>query len=78
MMIKIVVLFFLISTSECLKIVKKPVELHGRIIGGQEAYAGQFPWAAAIYITTNNGNYFCGGALLSSLYVLTAGQCVDG
>lgn len=77
-MLKIVAFLFLISTSECLKKVNNSVEVNGRIIGGQEAFAGQFPWAAAIYITTNDGNYFCGGALLSSLYVLTAGQCVDG
>lgn len=49
-----------------------------RIIGGKEAYAGQFPYVAAIYLTTNSGNYFCGGVILNNLFILTAGQCVDG
>jgi secreted trypsin-like serine protease len=49
----------------------------GRIIRGQVAYAGQYPFIAAIHKSTNEGNYFCGGTLLDSQWVLTAGTCVD-
>ncbi|EFA04554.1 brachyurin [Tribolium castaneum] len=49
-----------------------------RIIGGHNAYAGEFPYAAAIYKSTSEGRYFCTGSLLSNQWVLTAGQCVDG
>ncbi|XP_044268052.1 brachyurin-like [Tribolium madens] len=49
-----------------------------RIIGGHNAYAGEFPYAAAVYKTTSEGRYFCTGSLLSNQWVLTAGQCVDG
>jgi secreted trypsin-like serine protease len=49
-----------------------------RIIGGNVARVGQFPFIAAIYINTANGNYFCSGALINSEWILTAGQCVDG
>jgi secreted trypsin-like serine protease len=49
-----------------------------RIIGGQVSYAGEFPYAAAIYKATANGNYFCTGSLLTSEWIITAGQCVDG
>lgn len=49
----------------------------GRIIGGQDAFAGQFPWVAAIYLTNDQGNYFCGGSLFTNQFVLTAGQCVN-
>ncbi|RZC42386.1 Trypsin domain containing protein, partial [Asbolus verrucosus] len=49
-----------------------------RIIGGEVARAGQFPWQAAIYKHTADGNYFCGGALITEQWILTAGQCVDG
>ncbi|RZC38661.1 brachyurin-like, partial [Asbolus verrucosus] len=48
------------------------------IIGGDAARAGQFPFSAAIYITTEEGAYFCGGALISNEWILTAGQCVNG
>ncbi|KYB27513.1 Transmembrane protease serine 9-like Protein [Tribolium castaneum] len=56
----------------------KSVQIGGRIIGGQKAYAGQFPFLAAIYTHTKDGSYFCGGALLNQEWVLTAGHCVDG
>ncbi|KAJ3632602.1 hypothetical protein MTP99_009599 [Tenebrio molitor] len=49
-----------------------------RIIGGQEAYAGQFPYAAAVYKSTPSGNFFCTGSLMNYQWILTAGQCVDG
>lgn len=49
-----------------------------RIIGGDVADAGQFPFAAAIYKRTNDGTFFCVGSLLNHEWILTAGQCVDG
>ncbi|XP_063913786.1 brachyurin-like [Zophobas morio] len=49
-----------------------------RIIGGNNAYAGQFPHAAAITVQTSNSRIFCGGTLINNEWVLTAGQCVDG
>ncbi|XP_044268053.1 brachyurin-like [Tribolium madens] len=49
-----------------------------RIIGGNTAFAGQFPFAAAIYKRTNDGTFFCVGSLLNHEWILTAGQCVDG
>lgn len=50
--------------------------LGSRIVGGLPANAGQFKFAAAIYITKTDGNYFCGGALMNNNWVLTAAQCV--
>ncbi|RZC39284.1 Trypsin domain containing protein, partial [Asbolus verrucosus] len=47
-----------------------------RVIGGDIARAGQFPWQAAIYKDTDEGRYFCGGALISDQWILTAAQCV--
>jgi hypothetical protein len=47
-----------------------------RVVGGQLANAGQFPWQAAIYKYTADGRYFCGGTLFNEQWILTAGQCV--
>ncbi|KAJ3656360.1 hypothetical protein Zmor_015443 [Zophobas morio] len=47
-----------------------------RIIGGIGAPASRFPYSAAIYQTTADGTYFCGGALINDQWVLTAGHCV--
>ncbi|EFA04555.2 serine protease H117 [Tribolium castaneum] len=49
-----------------------------RIIGGEVAFAGQFPYIAAIYKSTNTGTFFCGGALMNNQWILTSGYCVDG
>merc|ERR1719244_1229012 len=43
-----------------------------RIVGGDEAGFGTFPWQAYIRIGTSR----CGGSLINSWYVVTAGHCV--
>lgn len=43
-----------------------------RIVGGTEAGFGSFPWQAYIRI----GSSRCGGSLVNSNYVITAGHCV--
>ncbi|XP_065349068.1 brachyurin-like [Cloeon dipterum] len=44
-----------------------------RIIGGQTAAEGQFPYQAGIFIDVTR---FCGGVLISPNYVLTAAHCI--
>jgi len=46
-----------------------------KIVGGDEAVPGEFPWQVAIRI---DGMYFCGGSLIDSTHVLTAAHCTDG
>lgn len=46
----------------------------GRIIGGQLASNGQFPYQVGLSL---NGAW-CGGSLISSTVILTAAHCVYG
>ena len=49
---------------------------HTRIIGGQTAYKGEWPWQAAL-VHTSNSEIFCGGTLIKRQWVLTAAHCFD-
>ncbi|XP_034177515.1 uncharacterized protein LOC117602982 [Osmia lignaria lignaria] len=44
-----------------------------RIVGGQNADPGEWPWIAALF---NAGRQFCGGSLIDDKHILTAAHCV--
>lgn len=62
-------------TSKC-GIVETPL-----IVGGNKAYATEFPHMAAIGFgdaesEISDINWMCGGSLISAKFVLSAGHCV--
>ncbi|CAH0397854.1 unnamed protein product [Chilo suppressalis] len=56
------------------------VTIDNRIAGGKETDLQQFPWTVLMKTTfvyaTRESAFSCGGSLVSSRYVLTAGHCV--
>jgi len=55
--------------------IEGPPMAEDRIVGGFEAQENQWPWQVALFI---DDAWFCGGALISENYVLTAAHCADG
>merc|ERR1712098_79328 len=50
----------------------------GRIVGGEDAYHGEFPHQIALLRGGVGGSLMCGGSLVSADRVITAGHCCDG
>lgn len=44
-----------------------------RIVGGNNTYEGEFPWAVSIQ---RHGNHHCGGVIVGRRWILTAAHCV--
>lgn len=46
-----------------------------RVVGGRASQPKVWPFLVAIY---KDGNFHCGGIILSEVYILTAGHCMSG
>ena len=57
---------------------KRLLAIKPRVIGGEPAPRGTFPWMASIELKgrARQGNHFCGGSFIAPDWVMTAAHCV--
>uniref|UniRef100_A0A672JV36 chymotrypsin n=1 Tax=Sinocyclocheilus grahami TaxID=75366 RepID=A0A672JV36_SINGR len=53
----------------------KPQTIGSRIVNGQNAISGSWPWQVSLQVTLPNSFHFCGGSLINENWVLTAAHC---
>ncbi|XP_077068338.1 trypsin-like isoform X1 [Siphateles boraxobius] len=63
-----------IAGSLCQLDVCGQAPLNNKIVGGQDASAGSWPWQVSIQ-SVNFGGHFCGGSLINKDWVLSAAHC---
>lgn len=64
----------IIKFGECKSLHYQELEINNRIVGGNTAPPGAFPFQVSLRLTTNT--HFCGGSLISDRWVLSAASCV--
>lgn len=66
-----------IPEFNCGQVINIEPSVNLRILGGQLAMEGKWPWQASIqYTELEPSGHFCGGALIHPQFVATAAHCV--
>ncbi|KAI9499861.1 Transmembrane protease serine 12 [Coemansia spiralis] len=77
----ILTIFFLVCSTTAKIVFKRPItkamrEHLGRVIGGTDAAATEYPFMAFLMIDDGDLTAFCGGTIIARQWILTAGHCV--
>jgi trypsin len=72
--VRLACLSALLGLLLCVPAEAKP-QAQPRIINGHPASAGEYPAQGFLEFSTDDGDFVCGGSLVSNRYFLTAGHC---
>ncbi|XP_062559143.1 chymotrypsin-2-like [Armigeres subalbatus] len=77
-MIRLSLLFVLLGSAAVFGRTLSPefLEWEGRIVGGQNAASGQFPYQVSLRSSANA--HFCGASIINNRWVLSAAHCTVG
>ncbi|XP_065063795.1 plasma kallikrein-like isoform X2 [Rhopilema esculentum] len=67
-----------ISSLKTDKLINGPycgLRLKARVVGGQDAAVGDWPWQVGLVFKRAPGRVFCGGSLINKQWVVTAAHC---
>merc|ERR1719244_766207 len=80
----VVLVIVLCLLSPCLALPRPHIHLHRgsnvgqKIVGGQEVEPHSIPYQVSLQLKSYQNWHFCGGAIISNDYVVTAAHCCDG
>ncbi|XP_020278717.1 trypsin-1-like [Pseudomyrmex gracilis] len=63
-----------LEPEKCSKCTCGLTNKHNRIVGGVETQVNQYPWMALLMY---KGQFYCGGSIINSRFVMTAAHCID-
>jgi len=74
-MLKLTIVALLVASAAALPRVQRKVPGGGRIVGGEDATEGQFPYQLSMQWF---GSHICGAAIIGPDLAITAAHCVEG
>ncbi|XP_012521487.1 serine protease gd isoform X2 [Monomorium pharaonis] len=65
-----------VSNNECGITSYYTDDINNLISNGEKALPGQWPWMVAIFVVRTSYEFLCGGSILTTRHIITAGHCM--
>ena len=64
-----------LAETEVVDILMSALRWNAKIVGGNDAFIGQFPYQVSLRNSANT--HFCGGSIIHQNWIITAAHCSD-